>query len=237
MLMGAVMGFWAVAARAGPDAHRARARRRSRRRLAGAVMAPIHAFLVHHAAREPDRLRPRADDLRRRPRAVRVPRQRPRPRGRPAEAPVRADRRLRARGPAGVRARSSSTSPRSSMRRGVLHRRDRASTSRARGRGSTCARSARRRPRRTRWAINVSALPLRARARSAARSRASAGACFSLAITPGWTSGDSLVGGAGWIAIALVIFAFWRAELCLVGAYFFGGVLRRCPPRSRPGLG
>ena len=51
-----------------------------------------------------------------------------------------------------------------------------------------------------------------------------AGACYSLSITPGWTSGDTLVGGAGWIAIALVIFAFWRAELCLVGAYLFGAL-------------
>ena len=50
------------------------------------------------------------------------------------------------------------------------------------------------------------------------------GACYSLAITPGWVAGDTLVGGAGWIAIALVIFAFWRAELCLVGAYLFGGL-------------
>jgi ABC-type uncharacterized transport system permease subunit len=50
------------------------------------------------------------------------------------------------------------------------------------------------------------------------------GACYSLAITPGWTDGDSLVSGAGWIAIALVIFSFWRAELCLVGAYLFGGL-------------
>jgi general nucleoside transport system permease protein len=50
------------------------------------------------------------------------------------------------------------------------------------------------------------------------------GACYSLSITPGWTAGDSLVGGAGWIAIALVIFSFWRAELCLVGAYLFGGL-------------
>jgi general nucleoside transport system permease protein len=50
------------------------------------------------------------------------------------------------------------------------------------------------------------------------------GACYSLWITPGWTDGDSLVGGAGWIAIALVIFAFWRPELCLVGAYLFGGL-------------
>ena len=46
------------------------------------------------------------------------------------------------------------------------------------------------------------------------------GACFSLALTPQWV--DGLTGGAGWIAIALVIFAFWRADLCLVGAYLFG---------------
>ena len=51
-----------------------------------------------------------------------------------------------------------------------------------------------------------------------------AGACYSLSISPGWSSGDSFVGGAGWIAIALVIFAFWRAELCLVGAYLFGAL-------------
>ena len=46
------------------------------------------------------------------------------------------------------------------------------------------------------------------------------GATFSLAITPQWV--DGLTGGAGWIAIALVIFAFWRPALCLVGAYLFG---------------
>ncbi len=46
------------------------------------------------------------------------------------------------------------------------------------------------------------------------------GATFSLSITPQWTGG--LTQGAGWIAIALVIFAFWRPTLCLVGAYFFG---------------
>ncbi len=46
------------------------------------------------------------------------------------------------------------------------------------------------------------------------------GACFSLALTPQWV--DGLTSGAGWIAIALVIFAFWRPDLCLVGAYFFG---------------
>jgi simple sugar transport system permease protein len=46
------------------------------------------------------------------------------------------------------------------------------------------------------------------------------GATVSLAITPLWV--DGLTGGAGWIAIALVIFAFWRPALCLVGAYLFG---------------
>jgi general nucleoside transport system permease protein len=48
------------------------------------------------------------------------------------------------------------------------------------------------------------------------------GACFSLALTPQWV--DGLTAGAGWIAIALVIFAFWRPDLCLVGAYFFGAL-------------
>jgi general nucleoside transport system permease protein len=46
------------------------------------------------------------------------------------------------------------------------------------------------------------------------------GACFSLQITPQWVGG--LTGGAGWIAVALVIFAFLRPDLCLVGAYLFG---------------
>ena len=49
-----------------------------------------------------------------------------------------------------------------------------------------------------------------------------AGATFTLAINPLWV--DGITGGAGWIAIALVIFAFWRPELCLVGAYFFGAL-------------
>jgi simple sugar transport system permease protein len=46
------------------------------------------------------------------------------------------------------------------------------------------------------------------------------GACFSVSITPQWV--DGLTQGAGWIAIALVIFAFWRPDLVLVGAYVFG---------------
>ena len=62
------------------------------------------------------------------------------------------------------------------------------------------------------------------------------GACYSISITPGWVAGDTLIGGAGWIAIALVIFAFWRAELCLVGAYLFGGLsaLPFAQPRPEP---
>ena len=47
-----------------------------------------------------------------------------------------------------------------------------------------------------------------------------AGATFSLSITPQWIAG--LTAGAGWIAIALVVFSFWRPALCLVGAYLFG---------------
>jgi len=53
------------------------------------------------------------------------------------------------------------------------------------------------------------------------------GATFTLAITPQWI--DGITGGAGWIAIALVIFAFWRPELCLVGAYFFGALQALSP--------
>jgi general nucleoside transport system permease protein len=54
-----------------------------------------------------------------------------------------------------------------------------------------------------------------------------AGATFTLALTPQWV--DGITGGAGWIAIALVIFAFWRPELCLVGAYFFGSLQALAP--------
>jgi simple sugar transport system permease protein len=46
------------------------------------------------------------------------------------------------------------------------------------------------------------------------------GAYFTLALAPIWT--DGLTAGAGWIAIALVIFAFWRPDLLVLGAYLFG---------------
>jgi simple sugar transport system permease protein len=50
-----------------------------------------------------------------------------------------------------------------------------------------------------------------------------AGSLFTLAISPSWTAG--MTEGAGWIAVALVIFAFWNPGLVVVGAYLFGIVL------------
>lgn len=49
------------------------------------------------------------------------------------------------------------------------------------------------------------------------------GAYLSLAYTHLWTNG--LSAGRGWIAVALVIFAFWRPERAMLGAYLFGGVM------------
>mgnify|MGYP000971259519 CR=1 FL=1 len=46
------------------------------------------------------------------------------------------------------------------------------------------------------------------------------GVCFSLSIVPTWQ--DGMTAGRGWIAIALVIFGFWRPDLTLLGAYLFG---------------
>ena len=47
-----------------------------------------------------------------------------------------------------------------------------------------------------------------------------AGGYLSLAYTPSWTEGMSA--GRGWIALALVVFASWKAERVLLGAYLFG---------------
>jgi len=47
-----------------------------------------------------------------------------------------------------------------------------------------------------------------------------AGAHLSLAFSQLWVPG--MVAGRGWIAVALVIFAQWRPERALVGAYLFG---------------
>lgn len=49
------------------------------------------------------------------------------------------------------------------------------------------------------------------------------GAYLSLAYTHLWTSG--LTAGRGWIAVALVIFAFWRPGRAVFGAYLFGGIM------------
>jgi len=46
---------------------------------------------------------------------------------------------------------------------------------------------------------------------------------LSLAYTHLWTNG--LSAGRGWIAVALVIFAFWRPWRAMLGAYLFGGVM------------
>ncbi len=48
------------------------------------------------------------------------------------------------------------------------------------------------------------------------------GAFYALAIVPTWV--DGMTKGAGWIAIALVIFGFWRPDLTLAGAYLFGAL-------------
>lgn len=47
-----------------------------------------------------------------------------------------------------------------------------------------------------------------------------AGAYLSLAYTPMWT--ENMTAGRGWIALALVVFATWRPERVLLGAYLFG---------------
>jgi len=52
-----------------------------------------------------------------------------------------------------------------------------------------------------------------------------AGATITLAISPGWF-GDLTVGGRGWIAIGLVIFAQWSPIRAAIGAYLFGAIFR-----------
>lgn len=48
------------------------------------------------------------------------------------------------------------------------------------------------------------------------------GSVFSLAIAINWL--DGMTAGAGWIAVALVIFGFWRPGPVMIGAYVFGGL-------------
>jgi len=49
-----------------------------------------------------------------------------------------------------------------------------------------------------------------------------AGAYISLVRVPQWTEG--MTAGAGWIALAIVVFASWKPWRILLGAYLFGGV-------------
>ncbi|MEL7027463.1 MAG: ABC transporter permease [Pseudomonadota bacterium] len=48
------------------------------------------------------------------------------------------------------------------------------------------------------------------------------GAYLSLVRVPQWTEG--MTAGAGWIALAIVVFGSWRAGRVMLGAYLFGGV-------------
>ncbi|WP_208349732.1 ABC transporter permease [Pseudaestuariivita rosea] len=48
------------------------------------------------------------------------------------------------------------------------------------------------------------------------------GAYLSLIRVPQWTEG--MTAGAGWIALALVVFASWKPWRVLLGAYLFGGI-------------
>jgi simple sugar transport system permease protein len=48
------------------------------------------------------------------------------------------------------------------------------------------------------------------------------GAYLSLVRVPQWT--DGITAGAGWIALAIVVFASWKPWRVLLGAYLFGGI-------------
>lgn len=48
------------------------------------------------------------------------------------------------------------------------------------------------------------------------------GAYVSLVRVPQWT--DGITAGAGWIALAIVVFASWKPWRCLLGAWLFGGI-------------
>jgi simple sugar transport system permease protein len=48
------------------------------------------------------------------------------------------------------------------------------------------------------------------------------GAYISLVRVPQWV--DGITAGAGWIALAIVVFAAWRPWRALIGAYLFGGI-------------
>ena len=218
MLMGAVMGFWAVQ-RIDTAAPLALILAVLVAALAGALTSLDPRGAGDRLPREPDRLGPRADDLRRARRGSRrtsattsasaTRRRATRSRtldvfglaSTPIVGPILFHQNalvyvswvcVRGRRPVprahAARAQRACRRPLAGLGRRDGHQRRRATATRTRSR--------------------------------AARSRGWEARRFSLAITPQWV--DGLTQGAGWIAIALVIFAFWRAELCLVGAYLFG---------------
>ena len=232
MLVGAVIGLPRRAARRRLGGRRAAGRGRRRRRSPARRCALDPRVPRDHAAREPDRLRARADDLRRRRRALVVPRQRLRARRRPGAVLVRAARRARPRRPAGRRARRLRPDVARLRLLGLRRRGRRLLPRRGRGPGLNVR------------AVGESPAAADAMGIDVTRYRylhtlaggalaGVGGACFSLALTPQWV--DGLTAGAGWIAIALVIFAFWRPDLCLVGAYVFGALLGAAahPPGAR----
>jgi len=49
-----------------------------------------------------------------------------------------------------------------------------------------------------------------------------AGSYMSICYAPMWQ--ENMTAGRGWIALALVVFATWKPERILIGAYIFGGV-------------
>jgi simple sugar transport system permease protein len=50
-----------------------------------------------------------------------------------------------------------------------------------------------------------------------------AGSAYSLDLIPSWSNG--LTAGVGWVALGLVIVAFWRPGLLVVGCYLFGIII------------
>jgi len=54
-----------------------------------------------------------------------------------------------------------------------------------------------------------------------------AGAYLTLKVAPGWN--EAIVGGLGWIAVALVIFGAWKPGRALLGALLFGGLIALGP--------
>ena len=214
MLVGAVMGFWAVQ-RLNVSSSLSLAGAVGIAALAGAAMALIHAFLVI-TLRANQIVSGLALDLRGSRRALRLSRQRPDARRFARALPLPeldvlglADAPI-----VGPILFGQSVLVYASWLAVLLVGLYLAE----RGRASTSVRSASRRPPRMRWA-STSRRTATAHTRRGALAGV-AGACYSLQITPQWVTG--ITGGAGWIAIALVIFSFWRADLCLAGAYLFG---------------